>query len=707
MANPYVVERPLQEGDLFVGRYSLLVDVMQTLKRGRQMVVVYGPTRIGRTSFLQQLARDLGPTVTCLHVNLEWPVEGGVEQAFAQLQMAVQRGLSSTPGWGVPASLAAGGPAESATPAGEGAAATTPTTRTELKVAVLLDGLSGAHLEGEQGAAWVAACQSWLTAVPWLRLVMAVEASRPLGSSLFSPALTSLASVELVGFTLEETEDLLFKPVQGRMSYEFEAARRIWQLTRGHPYFVQLYGHVLYEAMAGGGRVSEHDVQRTLEVVVKAGRLVMERIWQSCSPQAQVTLALANELRGRHGIVSVPELQTLAPRFNLPLTDVALDAVVAELQARGILHQLSAGGYRFSLELFREWLQKSGKTLSQVLPGSGYKTAPSWPSRLERSFRWSNVVLGASTVALLGLVLVLWSLRGAAQRSTLGSSPTATSAPFATRATLVIGPVMGDILYMAKDDPDATWDIWRMRGDGSEPHQLTEDPSNDIYPAWSSSGRNIAFVSDRDGNREIYVMKVDGTQQINVTHHAAEDWTPAWSPDGTTIAFASYRDGNWEIYTMNADGNDPQRLTRNGEADYAPCWSPDGRSIAFQSNRDGNWEIYVMNRDGTDQRRLTEDEATDSAPAWSPDGQIIAFESYRDGNMEIYLMATDGSDQRNLSDDVYSNEHGPAWARNGARLLYYSNRDGGWDLYSMNPDGTERSNLTLSPAFEQKPSWHE
>jgi Tol biopolymer transport system component len=75
--------------------------------------------------------------------------------------------------------------------------------------------------------------------------------------------------------------------------------------------------------------------------------------------------------------------------------------------------------------------------------------------------------------------------------------------------------------------------------------------------------------------------------------------------------------------------------------------------------------------------------------------------------MEIYLMATDGSEQRNISDDVYSNEHGPAWARGGVRLLYYSNRDGGWDIYSMMPDGTDKSNLTLNPALEQKPAWHE
>jgi Tol biopolymer transport system component len=707
LSNPYVVERPLLEGDLSVGRYHLLVEVEQTLKRGRPIVVVWGSTRMGRTSFLQQVARDLAPGCTLVNVNVVWPSDGNVQQVLSQLQSAVAEGLRGSLTVS-PSPAASYEPAGSAALSTEDGANTVPAAQQGQPVVVLVDGLTGAHLEGERGTAWVDGCQTWLSSMPALRLVMAVESSQPQGGTLFSAALTSLPAVELVGLSLDETEELLLKPVQGRMLFDFDAVRRIWQLTGGQPYFVQLFGHVLFEAHGGTGHIHLHDVDRAVEAVLAAGQAVLDRIWQSCSAQVQVVLALTNDLRGRHGVVSVPELRTFITHSGIALSGAALDAVVAELQARGILRQLSSGGgYRFSLELFRQWLDASGKTLTRVMSSRGYNRAVGWHGQSGRSFRWSNVVLGVGTIALLALVLVLWNMRGAAQRQVLGPLPTATSAPFATRATLVLGPVMGNIVYMAKDDPDATWDIWMMRGDGSDPRRLTDDPGNDMYPTWSADGRHIAFVSDRDGNREIYVMKADGTEQINLTHNPAEDWTPAWSPDGKSIAFAAYRDANWEIYTINADGSNPQRLTRSAGADYGPCWSPDGQRIAFQSNRDGNWEIYVMTRDGQGPQRLTDDEATDSAPAWSPDGTTIAFESYRDGDMEIYLMAVDGSDQRNITNEAYSNEHGPAWARAGVRLLYYSNRDGGWDLYSMRPDGTDRVNLTLTPAFEQKPAWHE
>ena len=127
----------------------------------------------------------------------------------------------------------------------------------------------------------------------------------------------------------------------------------------------------------------------------------------------------------------------------------------------------------------------------------------------------------------------------------------------------------------------------------------------------------IAFFSDRDANFEIYVMKGDGSEQIRLTDNPARDYWPVWSPDGSKIAFASYRDGNWGIFVMNADGTAETRLT-SGAADQEPAWSRDGSAIAFASQRDGNYEVYVMNADGTGQTNLTNSPANDRWPTWSP-----------------------------------------------------------------------------------------
>ena len=78
-------------------------------------------------------------------------------------------------------------------------------------------------------------------------------------------------------------------------------------------------------------------------------------------------------------------------------------------------------------------------------------------------------------------------------------------------------------------------------------------------------------------------MNADGSSQTRLTKNPVRRWQPVWSPDGRQIAFVSQRDGNYEIYVMNADGSNQTSLTQNPVSDEQPVWSPDGRQIAFVS----------------------------------------------------------------------------------------------------------------------------
>src|SRR6266480_6113284 len=68
-------------------------------------------------------------------------------------------------------------------------------------------------------------------------------------------------------------------------------------------------------------------------------------------------------------------------------------------------------------------------------------------------------------------------------------------------------------------------------------------------------------------------MNVDGSGQTNLTHNPAEEYYPAWSPTGVQIAFVSDRDGNFEIYGMKPDGSLQTRLTSNPAFDADPAWA--------------------------------------------------------------------------------------------------------------------------------------
>ena len=84
----------------------------------------------------------------------------------------------------------------------------------------------------------------------------------------------------------------------------------------------------------------------------------------------------------------------------------------------------------------------------------------------------------------------------------------------------------------------------------------------------------IVFSSNRDGKFEIYVMNADGTNQVRLTNNPSFDYFPGWSSNGTKITFVSTRDGNREIYVMNANGSNQTRLTKNHADDHSQDWAP-------------------------------------------------------------------------------------------------------------------------------------
>ena len=119
----------------------------------------------------------------------------------------------------------------------------------------------------------------------------------------------------------------------------------------------------------------------------------------------------------------------------------------------------------------------------------------------------------------------------------------------------------------------------------------------------------IAFGSARDGNREIYIMNPDGTQQMNLTRHKADDVSPAWSPTGEQILFASDRERphvppSWDLYLMDADGKNVRRVFEKSEDRRHPTWSPDGEQIAYTRFDRGVGYIYIATIDGKNEERV-------------------------------------------------------------------------------------------------------
>ena len=704
MKNPYVVDRPLTDQDLFFGRELQFSQLSEALSAGVRLLLLYGEPRVGKTSFLNQLSQRLSVRYTVRRI--EWlPSEGQAPDLLWAVMLRIAEALGQTP----PDRRAY--EAEPEVYARDYLYAFGAEAKGATNV-FCFDALPKATFGSRKG--WqeaFARLHAVLEGVSGLAIVLAIEGSPRDTGLLGSPI--DRPQIVLGPLEEEETEELLTAPVRGVLAWDYEAVRHVHRLTGGHPFFVQLFGRIVFDQRARAGWVGISEVEHVIDRVITQGSPEFERIWEACTPATRIALCAFAEMVGySHGVGSGEDLGLYLSRLGVQMPGEDVARALDELVAQNVFERLGGGTFRFTNELFRRWLKRSHNTLETVRQARDYRRVRIRPTVTPRRKRmdWLGLFLWLVAGFLVLVIAFVWRSRPTGIIWSAGPTPPTSTeevnvAPTAITIAPNTGVSQGRIAYMARENPEGNWQIYSMRSDGSDPTRLTHNEHNDTLPTWSPDGRKIAFVSDRDGNREIYVMNADGTEQINLTLNLADDWTPAWSPDGKRIAFASFRDGDWEIYVMDARGANPTRLTKSKGVDAHPAWSPDGQRIAFVSDRDGNLEIYIMAADGSNPVRFTHHEATDQNPTWSPDGQQLFWESYRDGNMEIYAANTDGSNLHNITRDPQADDRGPTCSPWGRQIAFFSNRDRGWDIYTLDLETGVRTNLTTSVAQEQAPSW--
>ncbi len=273
--------------------------------------------------------------------------------------------------------------------------------------------------------------------------------------------------------------------------------------------------------------------------------------------------------------------------------------------------------------------------------------------------------------------------------------------------------------YDPMDLSGVHYGIYLMEADGSGRIRLSsEEERNDNMPSWSPERCRIAFRSHSpDGDDDIFVMNADGTLLGRLTTDPADDLFPEWSPDGKQIAFISYRDGYRNLFVMEADGSQQRQLTFNQkEFTQWLAWSPDGEYIAYTYNPEGGeigGSIHVIRPDGSGERQVTPQEGSrhDSEPTWSPDGEKLYFLSNRSAHVEIWEINLDGTGLKQISTlygSGYGIDHSLRISPDGNFLVFYGAGDGAefmTDLYRIGVDGSGLTNLTRSPGREEWVDW--
>ena len=190
-----------------------------------------------------------------------------------------------------------------------------------------------------------------------------------------------------------------------------------------------------------------------------------------------------------------------------------------------------------------------------------------------------------------------------------------------------LSPSGDRVAYSKPDDRSGNRDIWYTEIARGITSRVTLNGANDWFPVWSATGKELIFVSDRDGSfrgRPYFKRSVDigGAEEV-VPDGVESPWD--WTPDGQWLV--STGDGDIWIQRVGT-GEKPIRFLATSFVEFGGRFSPDGKWIAYVSNETGRPEVYVQPFLGVPARAGGKLQVTNRGgdfPVWGPHGHELFF----------------------------------------------------------------------------------
>ncbi|MGH9742796.1 MAG: S9 family peptidase, partial [Candidatus Acidiferrum sp.] len=214
---------------------------------------------------------------------------------------------------------------------------------------------------------------------------------------------------------------------------------------------------------------------------------------------------------------------------------------------------------------------------------------------------------------------------------------------------------------------------------------------------FSPGGKRVVFVvteppKDMERVRHIWLYEKKTGAVRQITYSAKDESFPRWSPDGKELAFLSNRDGQQQIYLLRMDGGEGAALTKGKRSVHSFAWSPDGKQIAYLApdpktdaeekkdkdkddarvvdKEDKQPRLWVLTLATREAKALTDPKWEVSELAWMPTGD------------SIIVSATDHPESDEDTDRIFSIE-----ISKGSRKLLFAPHGPFGDL-RVSPNGT-------------------
>jgi TolB protein len=259
------------------------------------------------------------------------------------------------------------------------------------------------------------------------------------------------------------------------------------------------------------------------------------------------------------------------------------------------------------------------------------------------------------------------------------------------------------IAYVTRAGPRYTLRVADADGENGQVALNSGQPI--ISPAWSPSGKELAYVSFERQKAVVFVHNVASGERRAIADFRGSNSAPAWTPDGERLAVTLSREGGSQLFSIGKNGGDPRRLASSPAIDTESEYSADGRYLYFTSDRGGSPQIYRMAASGGSAERVTFSGAYNISPTVSPDGRTLAYVT-RAGNafrLVVLDLATAGAQPVTIS-DTSDDEH-PSFAPNGRLIIYATRAQGRSVLMTSTLDGKIKARLPSQTADLREPVW--
>ena len=389
--NPYVVGTPLKSGSpLFFGRDDIVKFIQDNLTAShRNNLVLIGQRRTGKTSLLKQLPARLGDDTLPVYLDGQTlGLDPGMSNFFLNLATEIAFALEDR-GFDIENPELA---SFQASPANTFEHSFLPQVRQLIGMRHLLimfdefEELETAVKRGNLEPSVFGFLRHLIQHEPDLSVIFCgTHRLEQLAADYWS-VLFNISLYQHIAFLQkEEALRLIQEPVSSYgMRYDDLALDKIWRVTAGHPYFLQLLCHSLVNHHNKSTRnyVTIADVNAALDDILASGEAHFVYLWTESSPEERLVLTALSRMIPLTGQASAAQTIDFFNERGISLDRQIVQVALHHLTLRDILQSRQEGDvppgsqplpgetYRWKLGLLGLWVEKY-KSLSRVVDDLG------------------------------------------------------------------------------------------------------------------------------------------------------------------------------------------------------------------------------------------------------------------------------------------------------------------------------------------------